>query len=266
MTPSRPRLRERLLGAFVLFELFLIPFANYIKLVPARIPEDRGELNGELQTRLDPKINKIVEPIQTIKDWTAFAVSRWGEATGQLQCWALFAAFGKQAAMPTVELVWPTSTGKEPAIIPCTLEPADPANYFYWPHGGVRLFHYEYRMVIFHWTFSHDPYEGKPDEHRKAALSKVRDMQRSIGAFLRWRVSKYLAEHPGTPMPECVILKAHILPDPPPGASVRDRPTDYYVPVARWYPALELKSDELSIEGWDPIHHDYVRFRTSEEP
>src|SRR5262245_48297156 len=112
--PQRsPRLRERLLGAFVIFELILIPFASYIKLVPVRIEEPHGELIGELQVGLREGAT-VCEPVQKVKDALAFAISRWGEVTGQVQLWSLFVSFNEQAAMPTVELHWPAELKREP--------------------------------------------------------------------------------------------------------------------------------------------------------
>ncbi len=243
-----PTLRERLLGGFVVFQMIAIPLGSYIKLIPVRYPEHHGELNGELQAHLSPDA-KVSEPAQSIKDATAYVMSRWGEVSGQAQCWALFATFGVQAAMPTVELTWPDA---EPVTLRCYFDPADPTNYFYPPEPCCRLFNYEYRTVIYYWASRPEDYTAHPEQYRKDSMQCVRDQRQSTTAYLRWKVAKDLQQHPGTPMPETAVLKAHILPDPPPGAPYYARWADYMVPVARWTPG----TDALTV--WDPLAKKFV--------
>ncbi|MFL5329476.1 MAG: hypothetical protein ACJ8C4_11230 [Gemmataceae bacterium] len=238
----RPTLRERLLGAFVTFQLIAIPLGSYIKLVPARYPEHHGELNGDLQTQL-PKGAEVNEPLQKIKDATAYVMSRWGEVSGQAQCWALFATFGVQAAMPAVELQW---ADRDPVTLRCYFEPANPSRYFYYPEPCCRLFNYEYRTVIYYWASKPQDYT-KPEQYRKDSMQTAFEQRRSTMAYLRWKTAHYLEENPDLPVPTSVILKARISPDPSPGAWSLARPAGYEVPVARWQPA------DQAFAVWDPI-------------
>lgn len=243
-----PTFSERVLGWFVLFQLIAIPLGSYIKLIPVRYPEHRGELNGELQARLTDNA-KVREPLQTVVDITAAALARWGEVTGQAQCWALFATFGVQAALPIVELHW---HGREPVVLRCYFEPSDPSRYFYAPAPCCRLFNYEYRTVIYYWACRPTDISSNPELHRREAMRTAYDQRRSTTAYLRWKFDRYRREHTGITRPDYILLKARVLPDPPAGASRTDRPTSYEVPVARWKPG------ENSYEVWDPSANQFT--------
>ena len=242
---ARPRrlLRERILGCFVLFQLIAFPLGSYIKLVPIRFPEHRGELNGELQMRLADN-QPVSEPRQTILDATALTLMRWGELTGQSQCWALFATFGVQAAMPSVELQW---KDRDPVVLRCYFEPNDPSRYFYPPEPCCRLFNYEYRTVVYYWACKPSDITSNPEMHRREAMRTASDQRRSTTTYLRWKFEKYREQNPSMPMPDSIVLSARILPDPPAGAARSERPPTFEVPIARWTPRDD------SYEVWDPI-------------
>jgi hypothetical protein len=268
MNESRPkiRIRERLLGAFVCFQLLAIPIGSYIKLVPVRVPEHHGEINGDLQLSLPPeKWISAREPMQTIFDSVAWVSSRWGELTGQAQCWALFASFGKKAAFPVVELHWTEESGIPSVKLKTHFEPDDPCRYFYPPEPSCRLYNYEYRTCIFYWVASPAQFDDQED-YRKHAIDCVRDMHRSVGTFLRWRTEKYLKEHPGTPHPNRIVLIARVLPNPAPGTSRLSRPPAYEIPVAQWLPHRVNESQQLAIDAWDPVNHSFVRLEKRSSP
>jgi hypothetical protein len=252
---TRPTISERLLGAFVCFQLLAIPLGSYIKLVPVRATEQRGELKGDLQEKLPPdRWATAREPMQTMFDAIAWVSSRWGEVSGQAQCWALFASFGQHAAMPAVELHWPAEAQREPVTLRCHFEPADPTRYFFPPEPACRRYNFEYRTVIFYWIAVPDDFSS-PEKYRRRVLNNVHDMRRSMSAFLRWRTDKYLQEHPGTPTPERVVLQARILPNPKPGDSRLNRPSAYNIPVAQWRPG---GSNESAVDAWDPLQKQFV--------
>lgn len=257
----RPNLRERLLGAFVCFQLIAIPLGSYIKLIPVRLPEHRGELMGDLQEPVsDPSLCR--EPMQTVKDSIAYAVSRWAEVSGLGQSWALFATFGKQSAFPVVELRW--GDGRPAVELYSHFEPKDPSSYFYPPEPMCRLFNYEYRMVIGHWIWQEDLKAKEPEQYRGESLRVVRDMRRSLSTFLKWRVEQYLQQHSDAPTPDDVVLKAHILPNPSPGSSRLDRPEAFFIPVARWRPLASESHEYLALEAWDPLAGEFVRLPITE--
>lgn len=257
----RPTPRQRLLGAFVCFQLVAIPLGSFIKLVPVRLPQHRGEITADLQVTLEGRRGAF-EPLQSLFDAAAWTTARWAEVSGQTQCWALFTAFGKQSAFPLVELRWPEGSGRDPVRIGCHFEPADPAEYFYPPEPCCRRFNYEYRMVLFHMLRPED--FPRPGQYRREALDCVRDLRRSLGAFLRWRMTTYLRDHPGTPEPECVTLWARVFPDPPPGAPRRPRPETVEVPFARWYPGRSVEPGFSPVEAFDLDVRQFVRLPLGE--
>jgi hypothetical protein len=250
-----------LLGAFVCFQLVAIPLGSFIKLVPVRLPQHRGEITADLQVTLEGRRGAF-EPLQSLFDAAAWTTARWAEVSGQTQCWALFTAFGKQSAFPLVELRWPEGSGRDPVRIGCHFEPADPAEYFYPPEPCCRRFNYEYRMVLFHMLRPED--FPRPGQYRREALDCVRDLRRSLGAFLRWRMTTYLRDHPGTPEPECVTLWARVFPDPPPGAPRRPRPETVEVPFARWYPGRSVEPGFSPVEAFDLDVRQFVRLPLGE--
>src|SRR3954471_1873534 len=103
--PGRRSLPSLLLGIFILWELFYLPAANCIKLLPVRLPPHRGELDDDVQIPAEPSAGG---PAQVVRDGLAFGLGGWGELTGQTQGWALFApTFGHQASLPEVVFVQP---------------------------------------------------------------------------------------------------------------------------------------------------------------
>lgn len=261
---EKPTLTERLLGIFVCFQLVAIPLGSYIKLVPVRAAEVRGEINGDLQEKLSPdRWASAREPVQTVFDSIAWASSRWGEVSGQAQSWALFASFGKHAAMPAVELHWPADSGIPSVTLKCHFEPEDPSRYFYPPEPSCRRYNFEYRTCIFYWVALPSNFKST-NEYVQRVQDNVRDMHRSMSAFLHWRTQIYLRDHPCTPMPERVVLKARILPNPAPGESRHNRPATYEIPVAQWKPNQPESAEHLPIEAWDPQQNVFVLLPTRE--
>src|SRR5262249_37315331 len=154
-----------LLGVFILFELVYLPAANFIKLVPLRLPESRGELDDDIQLRG----KAYVEPVQWALDGLGAAMCRWGELTGQAQGWSLFApVFGHQASLPMVRIVPTLVPGVRPLILRSDFRPLDPNFYFQKPSPRCRLFNYEYRLALLYWTWSPESERDRPDEWRQA--------------------------------------------------------------------------------------------------
>jgi hypothetical protein len=256
-------LMRRLLGGLIVFQLLFIPLGNYIKLVPVRIPEHHGEINGELQINMTEG-QKCHEPLQTIFDVTAWICMRWADVSGQGQCWALFTGFGERASFPIVELCWPASEHREPVRLKSHFEPEDPTNYFYWPEYCCRVWNYDNRMTLVHFAITPKTVPD-PTAYRRECMDCVRDMRRSMSAYLRWKTDRYLSTHPGTPRPESVTLIAHVLPDPLPGESYRDRPAAFEIPMARWFPDRPIGPDEVPLEVWDVRAEKFVRLKIGGE-
>src|SRR5262245_46191791 len=129
---DRPSLPSVLLGVVIVWQLLYLPAANFIKLLPVRLPPHKGELNDEVQLRADESARG---PAQSVRDGLAFGLSRWGELTGQTQGWALFApTFGHQASLPVVTLNQRVF-GLRPGQFRSKFAPSEPPAYFpfHWP-------------------------------------------------------------------------------------------------------------------------------------
>lgn len=255
---QRTNIVSYMLGGFVVFQLLFIPLGNYIKLVPVRIPEHHGEIDSELQRNAPPDM-KCREPMQTIFDYTATICSRWAEVSGQKQCWALFTGFGERASVPVVELRWDDGQ-HEPVRLMSHFEPADPSNYFYWPEPCCRMWNYDNRMTLIHFAITPKTVPD-PAVYRRECINCVRNMRKSMSAYLRWKTDRYLATHPNLPQPQTVTLIARIWPTPPPGTSNRDRSKAEEIPLARWTPARIVANDESPLEAWDPVGAEFVRLK-----
>src|SRR5436309_290480 len=96
----RLELPSILLGLFILWELFYLPASNLIKFAPLRLPEHHGETNDDIQLRGRAY---RVDVAQSALDALGTVLIRWGELSGQIQGWSLFAPnFGRHAALPEV--------------------------------------------------------------------------------------------------------------------------------------------------------------------
>src|SRR5207249_11997774 len=105
---SAPSLAAVLLGLFICVELLYLPLANLLKLVPLRKPAPRGELMDDPQIRATSDRPAWLCPLDVV----GTACDRWGELTGQLQGWSLFAPyFGRVGSLPVVRLVWHAPAG-----------------------------------------------------------------------------------------------------------------------------------------------------------
>jgi hypothetical protein len=247
--PPRVGLRRHvpsvLLGAFILFELIYLPAANFIKLVPLRLPESRGELDDDIQLRG----KAYVEPVQWALDGLGTAMCRWGELTGQAQGWALFAPhFGHQASLPAV--------GVTAALLQSPFIPADPHVYFRLPGPSCRLFNYEYRLALLYWTWTEESYRERREEWDRAPGERVHRQKRSMLAYMRWRVGKYLRDNPGAAAPALVQLYADLIPSPPPEAPTAMRRTSvmkhaewHRFALARWLPGAAPPPGYLPIQA-----------------
>jgi hypothetical protein len=205
---SRPSIKGIVLGVFILFQLVYLPAANFIKLIALRLPESTGELDDDIQLRGQ----QFPERVQALADTLGTAFVRYGELTGQAQGWSLFAPiFGHQASLPATDF--------DGHIIESTFVPSNRNQYlrhFRLPSSNCRLFNYEYRLALLYWTaLSEDQMREEPDAWKKARISRVRRQQRSLQAFMHWRLREYLAVNPKPAPPKNVRLVAQITPNPP---------------------------------------------------
>ncbi|MCE9530406.1 MAG: hypothetical protein K8T89_04635 [Planctomycetes bacterium] len=255
-----PGWKAILLGLFVLFQVVYLPLSNLIQLVPREMPVQRGEFDIRIQregTATD--IRFIQEGINGLGS----AIDRYGEISGQVQAWSLFAPdFGKQSIFPVME----TKTSHDGIVRWIQLNPKhlphDPNNYFRWPGQLSRLDSYDFLIAIIYWNASETSLRERREEWRQAVLDRVRQQQRSLQAYFGFSLKLYHQLRPELPPPSEMILRVIVFPTPLPGS--RERPPTFMIPLARWRPNTEPTPGYLPVEAYDLVLEKFVPLATGE--
>jgi hypothetical protein len=256
MSPAsnrRPNLPQFSLGLFIIWQLFFLAASNLLNLLPHTETAD-----DELSDSRGLPANAIKPvPGKPAINFILGLTGGWAELTGQSQAWWLFAPdFPRQATFPVVELRWdddkPVPAAPKSVRLHSVLEPEDPRNYFRPPGAMDRLFHYEVRLGLIFTAWNPESVQEFPDDWRAAVAERVYRQRRSIHAYLRWRVRRFLAEHPKLPPPRQAVLSIRVYPTTPAG-SRQDRQTAWEQPLARWTPARKIDGDGPSLEVCDPV-------------
>jgi hypothetical protein len=235
-----------LLGAFICLELVYLPAANALKLVPLRKPVPRSELFDEPQLRAGETRPDWLAPLDAL----GAACDRWGELTGQVQGWSLFAPYyGRMASLPVVIFVW-----RDPPRelrVPSHFAPVDAERPGVRPpEPRCRLYLYEYRMAVAGWSWAPRPLEEQSLTLAENAAAQARRLHRSIPAYLRWSLDRYRAVHPDDRAPDVVELRAALFPAPDPRTGIRPHGRD--LPIAAWEPAGEPPPGHIPLKIFEP--------------
>ena len=229
----KPGWRAILLGLFVLFQAIYLPLANLIQLVPRAMPEQNGELDIRVQARGRRRaFDRLQEAINVLGE----AIDGYGELSGQVQAWSLFAPdFGKQSVFTTCEFQWVKGQEVGRVTLRSAHMPGDPENHFRWPSSDSRLRAYEFLLAGNYWHFSHESFAAHEAEWRQAISDQVRRQQRTLGAYFRHELERYQKEFPELPSANrhCACAWT-IFPSPKPGEAGRS--TSFSMPLARWRP------------------------------
>ena len=251
---SRPGLKSVLLGLFVLFQLIYLPLSNLMQLVPREMPEHRGELDIRVQ-REGTATNQ--RSIQEAINGLGTCLDRYGELSGQVQAWSLFAPdFGTQTIYPIAEFEF--GEGQERFLMrnePLVLR-ADPERYLRWPGPNSRLVGSEFLLGVVYWRFSEESLQQRGPEWQKAVREHVRRQQKSLEAWFRLNLAMLKRTHPNLPEPKAGILRVWIHPSPEPGE--RERPPAFTMPLARWIPGRDPHDRNLPIDAYDPVTKEFV--------
>ena len=227
----KPGWRSVLLGVFVLFQVVYLPLANLIQLVPREIPVEKGELDIHIQR--EGKATDLQWAQRGINGLGS-AIDRWGEMSGQVQAWKLFAEFETQSVFPIVDCI--TDDGKTISRMPINPEyfPSDPAHYFRWPGARSRLASYSFLLADIYGQYNPESLKTHGDQWRDAVFQDVRRQQRSLEAYFRFALKRFHELNPAARMPGEMILRVLVIPSPTPGSSTF--PGRFTVPLARWVP------------------------------
>ncbi len=240
-----------LLGLFVLFQLIYLPLSNLIQFVPREMPAQKGDIRKQREGTLTDN-----RPIQDAINGVGTFVDRYGEISGQVQYWSLFAPeFGRQTVFPVVEFEFVEGNDhflmrREPDILR-----VNPNHYFRWPGPPSRLVGYEFLLVVVYWTYSEESLQQRGPEWRDAIRDHVRGEQKAIDAYFRYSLAMLRRSQPHLPEPRAGILNVWIHPSPKPGE--RERPKAYMMPLARWVPGQGDEKQPV-IEAFDPIERKFV--------
>lgn len=256
-TKRSSRLCSVLLGVFVVGQLIYLPLANLLQLVPREMPAQKGEFDIRVQREgTASNVRFIQESINGL----GTAIDRWGELSGQVQAWSLFAPeFGTQSIFPVVTCV--PGDGLVRITLQPKIFPEDPANYFRWPGPYSRIFGYEFLLAAVYWGYSEDSLKRHGEEWRREVLDRVRRQQRSLVAYFQWNLDMFPKLDPDSPLPREMILQVAVFPTPRPGSN--ERPPSFLVPLARWAPDRE-EPGFLPVEAYDPVARQFVRLAIEE--
>lgn len=255
-TPNKPGLRSILLGLFVLFQLIFLTLANLMQFVPREMPAQKGEFDIRVQRE---GTATSVRPIQDTINALGTVIDRYGEVSGQVQAWSLFAPeFGTQSVFPSVECM---TDNRRVTIHPKHL-PADPANYFRWPGPLSRLNSYDFLIAVIYGNYTEQSLAERGEEWRDAVLQRVRDQQRSLEAYFRFSLKLFRELYPDLPTPHEMIVSVIVTPSPFPGQT--ERPPSLTVPLARWLPDQQPQAGCLPIQAYDPVAKQFVRLPIAE--
>lgn len=255
-SPPRPTLVQRAVGLFVVWQLWFLAASNLLPLFPHGYRE-RDEMTDDITL---PGTTTDVRFVQAGIDVTANVARRYGEATGQMQGWALFApGVARQAAFLVVELRWRGEDGgiDRTVRLDSSFEPSDPTNYIHWPSSDCRLFNYEFRLTNPLWFWSEENFRADPEDWRDWLTYRVARQWKSMRAYMNWRMRRYLAEHPDESMPTETVLLVRLHPIPPPTADIATAPPRYERPLALW----KLQYNDLGnlpVEVFDPVADRFV--------
>lgn len=253
-TKRSPGMKSILLGLFVFFQLIYLPLSNVLQLVPREIPPQKGGSDIRVQREGTLTDNRA---IQDAVNGLGAAIDRYGQLSGQVQAWSLFAPdFGTQTIVPLVEFEFVDENDRylmrsDPPILS-----VDPDNYFRWPGSYSRMVGNEFLLCVVYWAFNEDSLQQHGPEWRDAIRRHVVRMEKSLLAYFRLNLATLKKAHPDLPEPRTATLKVSIHPSPAPGQ--RERPPAFTMPLARWN--LDRKDDPkyLPIEAFDPVANEFV--------
>ena len=247
------RWRSVLLGSFVLFQFIYLPLANLMQLVPREMPEPHGEL--DIRVQREGTFSRV-RAVQESANGLGTLFDRYGELTGQVQAWSLFAQFGTHSLFPVVECSFVDRVNFTEITIEPNWMPDDPDRYFRWPTANSRLYGYEFLLAAIYWRYSEESLREHGPEWRRALSERVRDQRKSFEAYFRWNLKLLRTNYPDRPLPETMVLNVRVFPSPPPGETLR--PASFLLPLARWYPERTPQPGFLPIEAYDPLTKQFV--------
>jgi hypothetical protein len=219
--PTIVRCQGLLLGGFVVLQLVYLVAANLLPLFPQHVATT-GELTDDFTF---PGRTFKSDYLQTPLESANAVTRKYGEATGQMQNWALFApGIARQATFPVVELEW--NYGQTPRLLKLTseFEPADPRHFARFDLSRSRIFNYEFRITQSLWFCTNESLADSPELWQEWLAHRAARQRRSLHAYLRSKVWSHAKEHPAEPLPTAAVLYVRCYPIAPPGSAAENEP------------------------------------------
>ncbi len=186
-------------GMFILFQVVYLPLSNLIQFVPREMPRQTSECDIRVQREgTFTNIALLQGALNTLGD----GIDRYGELSGQVQAWSLFAPdFPKQTVFPIVQSVMMDGDH----IITITSKPMqgpiEAGGYFRWPGPFSRVTGYNYLLAAVYADASENSMQEHEVEWRNAIFERVRLQQKSIIAWFRMNLQLQREKNPNSPAP-----------------------------------------------------------------
>jgi hypothetical protein len=142
-------------------------------------------------------------------------------------------------------------------------EPQDIRHFFRLGKFRLRRFEASIDLAL---TSDDKPADEVVDSWREAIEEKVRQENKIIEAYLRWRLRRFQEENPELPTPKQVILWVRVYRIPPPNQ--QPKPWSWLgpeqTPVARWQPAARWQAGHFAVEMYNPVVPRFESLREQE--
>jgi hypothetical protein len=242
---------QKTVGLFVTWQLLFLVLVNLLAFLPLAEADDDELTDARAgSTRTDEQAERH-KALEFIND----GLLTYARATGQIQAWWLFApSFPEESTFPLVTLHWAQGQQKDVRLY-CSQEPEDPTYYVRLPGSRDRLFHYEMRLGLVDIGLRDETLEQYRPIWRDVYQTRVRRQWKSIRAYVRWRAETFAKEHPDLRSPDEITLAFRVYPTPAHNISPLKWEAPLELPLARYRPALDGRTDYLPVEYFDPIQN-----------
>jgi hypothetical protein len=247
--PSRGRWKAGLLGLFVTWQLVYLPTANLVQFVPLGVRADPGDIPLTLQT---PGRFTNDDRLQTLADVTGAGLTRYAEASGQVQFWKLFTpGLPPQSIVLVTRIEWPD--GRHVDVVSPTAPSS--AVMFRLPRKDLRPFHFDASVGLGPWAVTPDWVTNDPASARALTVDWAKIRPHSVRLILHHHWAAYRADHPTEPNPTSLTLVTRLLSTTgevdgrAPIPAVSDRP------FVRW---VDPFGPNPRMEAFDPVAGAFV--------
>jgi hypothetical protein len=257
-----PSTLQALLGLFIVWQIIYVVAGNLLTMAQ----DSRQTLanpDGEPQhTQKAAEVVEYLAPGWIKKEGHVFdadevisgLLRRWGQITGQVQGWSLFApGVGDHNTFVAVELRWDDAFPAE--LLLSDNEPRDPNRFF--RLGDFRLRKYESHLDVILTLRATEATEADAAERwHRLIKDKVDTDGKDILAYLQWRCRDFQQSHPDRPAPTEVVLHVRRFSIPSPEKwPWRWDMANYQMfdmqPMARWRPALDSGAESGPLEVYN---------------